>query len=43
VIVAVGNVAGSGAREIDATGLLVTPVSSICIRTTTGRRSGRNA
>jgi N-acyl-D-amino-acid deacylase len=25
VIVAVGNVAGSGAREIDATGLLVTP------------------
>ena len=41
VIAALGVVEGAGAREIDATGMLVTPASSTCIRTTTVRRSGR--
>lgn len=41
VIAAVGDISEKGAREIDATGLLVTPVSSTCIPTTTARRSGR--
>ena len=43
VIAAVGTVDGDAAREIDATGLLVTPASSICTPTTTGRPSGRIA
>ncbi len=43
VICEVGVVGSSGDREIDATGLLVTPASSTCTPTTTVRRSGRTA
>ena len=43
IIAAIGTVDGAAAREIDATGLLVTPASSICTPTTTARRSGRTA